>query len=274
MTDLTVHHLPITTEHVRGNGGRGRLFFLPGSDGRARRIGERFTGLEIHQSERQHNVYLGQLSADDVAVDVAAISTGMGCASLHIILTELILLGARLFIRVGTAGSLQPKQVRAGSLVIATAAVRDEGTSDRIAVCQYPAVGDLGIIAHLETAARALGYGDRTYKGIVQSKNALYALELGHGPRRPHNEAHMAELRALGVLASDMETSHLFVLTDAHSTEIAPITQTSHSVLRAGAILAVVGDDEPYAEPELMRETEAAAIAVALRSATELLRAP
>ena len=125
------HLLAIGPEHATGNGPLGRIFLLPGSDGRARRIGERFSDLVSVPSDRQHNAYLGLVEGPAGPVEVGTVATGMGCPSVDIIVTELISLGARLLLRVGTSGSLQPHAVRAGSLVVATAAVRDEGCSGR-----------------------------------------------------------------------------------------------------------------------------------------------
>lgn len=274
MGEFTLHHLPLSEKHVRGNGDNGRVFFLPGSDGRARRIAQRFQGLEVLESERQHNVYLGQIQAEDVTVEAAAVSSGMGCPSLNIVLSELILLGARIFIRVGTSGSVSPDVVRAGSLVIATAGVRAERASDLYVTRGYPAVGHPEVIAALERAALKLGHGAQTYKGVVHAKDALYAAEFGHGPRKQKNHERMEELRAMGVLASDMETSHLFIVSDAHSSAIKPISErpTPDEMVRSGSILAVVGDDAPYASKDVVKQAEEAAIDVAVEAGLELFR--
>ena len=112
------------------------------------------------------------------SVDAAAVSTGMGCTSLNVIVTELIALGARQLLRVGTSGSVVPAVVRVGDLVIATAGVRDEGASDRYFGREYPAVGHFDWIFALHRAALGLGYGDRTYMGVVHAKDSLCANSL------------------------------------------------------------------------------------------------
>jgi uridine phosphorylase len=61
MEPFTPHHLSIGPEHTQGNEGAGRLFFLPGSDGRAQRIAERFSDRELVGSDRQLNVHLGRV---------------------------------------------------------------------------------------------------------------------------------------------------------------------------------------------------------------------
>ena len=72
---------------------------------------------------------------------VSVTSTGMGCPSTAIALEELIKCGADTFIRVGTAGRICDKaQDMALDGVIATAAVRDEGTTLHYIPVEYPAV--------------------------------------------------------------------------------------------------------------------------------------
>jgi uridine phosphorylase len=275
MSLYTPHHLPITAEHVKGNGDLGRVFFLPGSDGRARRLSEHFRGCEVFTHERQHNVYLGHLERGDQRVDVASVSTGMGCASLDVVVTELIWLGARLLLRVGTAGSIVPDKVRAGSLVIATGGVRDEGASDRYVNREYPAVGHLDWLVALRAAAITTGFADRTFMGVVHAKDSLYAMEYNVGPRSQENHAYMEQLERMRVLASDMETAHLFILAAVHSTDVHAISETASptGVVRAGSLLAVVGDDAPYASPDKIREAEQAAIDVSLEATFAFLSA-
>jgi uridine phosphorylase len=268
-----VYHLPIRAEQVQGNGGAGRLFFLPGSDGRARRIGERFVDLQVCPSDRQLNVYLGRVTRDGRSVDVGAVGTGMGCPSMSIVATELIMLGVRRFIRVGTAGSMRPDIVRVGNLVIATAAVRDEATSDRYVARGYPALADHDLVSALETAAHRCGLADRTFKGLAHTKDALYARELDHGAASAENRAYMTQLREMGVLATEMETSHLFILSHVGTQAIAPLSETPlpAETIKSGSILAIVGDDAAFAHPDQIAATEDDAITVALEAALGLL---
>ena len=266
------YHLPIGAAEVAGNGDAGRLFFLPGSDARAALLAEHLEERRDIRSERQHNVYLGCLRQGDRSVDVGAVATGMGCPTLSIVATELILLGARRFIRVGTCASLRTDHVRAGDLVIATGAVRDEGTSDRYISRDYPAIADPTMVAALKRAALATGRGNRCFAGLVHAKDALYAMEFGHGTEGRSHEEYLEKLRRMRVLATDMEASHLFVLSDVHSTDIVPLSgrPTAKGVVRSGVIDAVVGDDQPFAEPHVARAAERASVEVALAAAVEL----
>ncbi len=266
------HHVPVCAADVAGNGGLGRLFFLPGSDARARVLAGHFEDRRDIPSPRQHNVYLGRIRRGDLTVDVGAVATGIGCPSLNIVVTELICQGARRFIRVGTCGSLRPDKVRAGHLVIATGAVRAEGASDLYVSRDYPAIADPMVLGALQRAAIRTGHGDGCFSGLVLAKDALYAMEFGHGAKVESNEAYVDQLRRMRVLVTDMEASHLFVLSDAHSTDIVPLSErpSPQGVVRSGVIDAVVGDDTPYADPEVASAAESAAIEVALAAALEL----
>lgn len=64
--------------------------------------------------------------------------------------------GADTFVRVGTCGGID-LDVKGGDIVIATGAVRMEGTSREYAPIEYPAVADLEVANALVAAAKELG---------------------------------------------------------------------------------------------------------------------
>ena len=268
------HHLNIGREHLEGNGGIGRLFFLPGSDGRARRLGDRFSELEVVTSDRQLNVYLGVIEDQGIKVDVGAVATGMGCPSLDIVVTELIMLGGRRFIRVGTAGSLQPKTVRVGDIVIATASVRDEATSDAYLPREFPAVADFDVVTALHRAAQRCEVAERAFKGVIHCKDSLFAREFGYGPMKEQNRTYMQTLVDGGVLASEMESAHLFVLSSVHSQSATTAARDLDptAIVKSGAVLAIIGDDKAFADRESAAKAENTVVDVAIAAATELFR--
>lgn len=275
MTVATPHHLTLNESQVAGNGGRGRVFLLPGSDGRAQRIAARLTHVEEAPSPRQLNAYLGEFQHDGQTVDVGVVPTGMGCPSVDIVVTELIGLGARRLLRVGTAGSLQPEALPAGSLVIATGAVRDEATSDPYLPRGFPAMAHPDWVDASRRAAVRLGLATRTFAGPVHTKDSLFAREFAAGPRSNANLDYMRVLGEGGVLASEMEAAHLFILAAVHGKDISPVSAVAASptVVKAGTVLAIIGDHRPFAPPEVAREAEDEAITLALHSAVELLAA-
>src|SRR5690606_16120525 len=104
-------------------------------------------------------------------VPVSATSTGIGGASTAIAVEELIRVGARLLVRVGSAGALQPG-MPVGSLVVAAAAVREDGASQTYVPEGYPAAADPELALALAGAARDLGAPVRF--GIVRSHDSFY----------------------------------------------------------------------------------------------------
>jgi len=243
------HHITAKETDFAGNDRVGRYVLLPGSDGRARVIAERFDDVRVRESGRGHNVYLGTIKGRDGLVEVAAVASGMGCPSLDIIVTECIKLGATRFLRVGTSGSLQPDVIRPPSLVLATGAVRDEGTSRTYAPPEVPALASPAWIRALETAAGNLGMEEDVYEGPIHSKDSLFAREFGQGPQAAENTKYMERLAALGVLASEMEAAHLFILGAVHGNPVAPLADTEErreSIL-TGCVLAVIGDHKRFA---------------------------
>jgi uridine phosphorylase len=268
------HHVALSPDDVAGNGGTGRICLLPGSEARARAIAERFENLEVRPSPRQLNAYLGTVRKDGFSVDLVAIPTGMGCPSVNIVVTELFGLGARRFLRVGSAGSLQHAIVRTGALVIANAAVRDEGSSDTFCPRFFPAVAHPDWIDALRDAAVDLGFADNTWLGLVHTKDCLYGREFPGGPLAERNAAHMRMLEELGVLASEMESSHLFVLATVLNRGLHALAQvaTGAQVVKAGTVLAIIGDDRLFAPPEVVAVVENAAIDLGIEAAFRLAR--
>jgi len=290
--DFTPHHITATKEDMNGNGKvGGRYFLLPGSNGRAVVMASLLQDVTVRKSGRGHDVHLGQLEG----IDVGICATGMGCPSVDIVVTELIKLGASRFLRVGTAGSLQPHVMRVGDLVVATAAVRDEGTSRHYAPLEFPAVASNFMVQALQQAAKECiddfhvasssddepqPLASRTFCGVIHTKDSLYAREFGEGAMLGQHKRYMRLLKRLGVLASEMEASHLFTLAHAQahahgdsghgssSSAITPIASAGTATVRnieCGAVLAVVGDDAPFADPVAQALAVKRAIALAMQ---------
>ena len=145
-------------------------------------------------------------------VEISACSTGIGCPSAAIVVEELANIGVRTFIRVGTTGSLQ-RDVKVGDIVIASSAVRGDGTSRRYVSIEYPAVADFNVTKALREAARKSER--KTHFGIVLTSDVFYG-----------DMAILKRWSMFNVLSVEMECSSIF-------------TVASLRRLRAGAIMAV-----------------------------------
>ena len=177
-------HMNAAHEDFIGNNGIGRYVFIPGSDGRAEAIAAHFDNVVVKKHSRAHNLYMGTLTRHGKTIDVASISSGMGASSMDIVLTELLKLGAKRFLRIGTAGLLQVGRMQAGESVIVTASVRDESTSACYVPLEYPALASFEMVQATCAAAQALNMQKITHRGIVHSKASLHAREFEEGPQK------------------------------------------------------------------------------------------
>jgi len=256
-----MYHIGLGPEHLAGNGGVGRYVFLPGDRSRAERIADRFEDRQHIVNPRGHDSHLGIVRASDGSpVEVLAISSGMGPASVEIIATELLDCGAKRLVRVGSSAGVHPA-VEPGSVVILTGAVRDESTSDRWTPREYPAISDPQAVAAMMQGAQDAGLASRCFTGIGHSKNSLFGREFARGPLTQENEQYLAALAASGVLATEMEASLLFVLASVASAQsVQPISAGNGSAsVQAACVLAVYGE----AGSEVSRQADQDAISVA-----------
>ena len=131
----------------------GRYVILPGDPKRCAKIAQYFENPYLAADSREFVTYTGTLDGEKVSVT----STGIGGPSASIAMEELCNCGADTFIRVGTCGGMQT-EVCGGDLVIATGAIRMEGTSREYAPVEYPAVPDLEVTNALVNAAKKTGH--------------------------------------------------------------------------------------------------------------------
>ncbi len=191
--------------HIQcGPGEVGRYCILPGDPGRCALIAQAFDQPAQVASNREFTTWTGTLLGETVSV----CSTGIGGPSAVIAMEELHKLGADTFIRVGTCGGIALK-VKSDDVVIATGAVRQEGTSLEYAPIAFPAVADYQVQTALAEAAAALG--KPWHAGVVQSKDSFYGQ---HDPDRMPVSYELRQRweawKRLGVLASEMESAALF----------------------------------------------------------------
>ncbi|MEG2699881.1 MAG: uridine phosphorylase [Hungatella sp.] len=203
----------------------GKYVILPGDPKRCKLIAAYFEDAKLIADNREYVTYTGLLDATPVSV----VSTGIGGPSASIALEELIKAGADTFIRVGTCGGMD-LEVKGGDLVIASGAIRMEGTSKEYAPIEYPAIADIQIVNALIAAAeeQKLPY----HVGVVQCKDSFYGQ---HSPETMPvswdlEQKWQAWIRC-GALASEMESAALF------------ITGSCRRV-RVGTILLTVGNQE------------------------------
>lgn len=234
----------------------GRYVILPGDPKRCAKIAQYFDAPVLIADNREYVTYTGTLDG----VKVSVTSTGIGGPSASIAMEELYRCGADTFVRIGTCGGMQP-EVKSGDVVIATGAVRMEGTTREYAPIEYPAVANLDVINALVNVAKEKGFPCHT--GVVQCKDAFY------GQHEPEEMPVSYELlnkweawKRMGCKASEMESAALFIV-------------AQHLRVRCGSNFLVVGNQERNAlgmENPIVHDTEAA-ITVGVEAIRKLIKA-
>ena len=193
--------------HIQcARGDVGRYCILPGDPGRCEKIAAYFDDAVHVTTNREYVTYTGTLLGEKVSV----VSTGIGGPSAAIAMEELAAIGADTFIRVGTCGGIKI-DVRSNDVVVATGAVRMEGTSREYAPIEFPAVADFRVLQALTQAAEKLGKS--WHAGVVQCKDSFYGQHSpGRMPVSWELEQKWQAWKRLGVLASEMESAALFTV--------------------------------------------------------------
>jgi purine-nucleoside phosphorylase len=171
------------------------VVLLPGDPGRAIRIAALMSDSTCYNENRGLLGFTGQASGHRISVQ----TTGMGAPSAAIVAEELVMLGARVLIRVGTAGGAGV--VRAGDLVVASASVPLDGTTRAyVGGDPYAPVADFQVTAALAQACAEAAVPHHV--GLIATGDALYA----------EDSAMSAIWAGRGVLAFEMEASALFTV--------------------------------------------------------------
>lgn len=232
----------------------GETVFLPGDPQRAKFIADHFDAAEFVMHHRTYCTYTGTYQG----VKVSVTSTGVGCPALAIAIEELIKVGAKNFIRIGTGGMLQ-EWLPVPSLIIGTGAVRGDGTSREYFPLEYPAVANFHVVEALVAAAAERGV--EVHPGLIRAHDAFYA------------ESTLARIDYLardkpwidsGVLVTENESSTLYTLTTVRG-------------CRGGTVIASGGSHQRpdiHASDEELKEKLSQATRIALDAAVALDRLP
>ena len=234
----------------------GRYVMLPGDPGRCGKIAAYLDNAQQIATNREYNIYTGTLMGEKVSV----CSTGIGGPSAVIAMEELAAIGADTFVRVGTCGGIDLK-VQADDVVIATAAVRQEGTGLHYAPAEFPAAADFDVVTALVASAKKRK--KPWHVGIIQSKDSFYGQ---HSPGRMPVSYELVNKweawKRLHVLASEMEAAALFICASSLN-------------VRCGACFHVIWNQERESAGLDQKESMdlAAAIEVSVESIRHLILA-
>lgn len=235
------------------------IVLLSGEPERTQYIAQTYLqDIQLLSNYRGLNSYLGYL-ANGAAI--LAATSGMGAPSLSIIVNELVQVGIKQFIRIGTCGSIQP-DIQVGSVIVSQAALCRQGASLDIAPLEYPAVADPFLTVALVNTAINL---DIPYHlGITASVDTFYeGQERVKSSANPYLQSRLQgiteEYRRLNILNYEMETGTLFKMAGVYG-------------FAAACICGVVAQ-RAQAEDIVLEDKDLAvdrAISVAVKTITQL----
>ena len=239
------YHIKVNADMI------GKYVIMPGDPKRCALIAQYLDDAKLVADSREFVTYTGYLDGEKVSVT----STGIGGPSAAIALQELVHCGAHTFVRIGTCGGMQT-DVIGGDVVVATGAVRMEGTSREYAPIEYPAIADLDVVNALVTVAKDMNISVHT--GVVQSKESFYGQ---HSPLSMpvgyELENKWEAWKRMGCKASEMESAALFIV-------------GSYLRVRVGACFLVVANQERQAQG--LENPEVHDTDMAIRVAVEAIR--
>ncbi|MEE4258880.1 MAG: nucleoside phosphorylase [Bacteroidales bacterium] len=157
---------------------------------------------------------------------ITVASHGVGASGASMILEHLFRGGVKSVIRAGTCGSLSD-ELSPGTLVIPTAAIRDDGVSSQILPIEFPAVADHQMLNALIEEANRVQY-ENIRTGVVWSSGLFYP--------SPYVDSRSDIWMESGALAVEMEMALVFIMAELYKA-------------RAGGILAVEGGADEELDP-------------------------
>ena len=195
---------------------------VPGDPDRVKKIAEFWDSAREISCHREFHSFTGEYKG----VPISALSSGIGPACMAIVVNEARNVGVHTFIRVGSTGAIR-KDINCGDLIISSAAVRLDYTSNCYVIPEYPAVASYEVLLALIEAAEKLKISNY-HVGVTATTADFYAGQnrfiAKASARSTENLTSM--LQKAGVLNFEMETATLFTLATLYG-------------LRAGSICAV-----------------------------------
>ena len=186
--------------HIELNvGDIGEYVLLPGDPARSDRVANYLDDAKLMANHREHRTFTGYYKG----IKISVTSTGMGCPSTAIAAEELINIGAKTLVRIGSSAALDPA-IKIGDLMISTGSMKNEGTSKFYVPDNFPAIPDFAFTNLLVATAKQMAAekGIGVYAGITSTDDAFY----GESPE------FIKKLQDLKIQNIEMEASALFTI--------------------------------------------------------------
>jgi uridine phosphorylase len=248
-----LYHLGFGTDDLDD---RTTIALLSGDPSRSERIATEHLGaMRVLSRHRGLDAFAATLPG---GAPVVCATSGMGAPSMSIVVNELVQVGIRTVIRIGTSGSIQ-EHVGIGSVVIGSGALTSQGAALDIAPAEFPAVADPFLTVALAEAAGRLGIDHHV--GVMASTDTFYeGQERSASSANPHLLRRLRgmidEYHDLGIVNFEMEAGTLFKMGAVYG-------------FAAGAVVAIIAQRNAAEEPDVGAIDAAVgnAIAVAVAAA-------
>jgi DeoD family purine-nucleoside phosphorylase len=234
------------------------LVLMPGDPNRATMVATMLDGgLEKTRLVNEHRKlmgYTGTWKGKPVSVQ----TSGIGTPSLAIVTEELLRLGARSLIRIGTCGAIG-KGMRTGDLVVATASTPLDGTTRQFLDGEpYAPAPDFELTRALIDTARTRGL--RPWIGPIASIDVFT-------PYHPDPNLSV-KWRDRGIIAFEMESSALFFMASRMTARGRPTTAASILTVSDALDEHDMPAEDSYLSPAALEAATAKMIEVALEAGT------
>lgn len=202
------------------------LALLPCDPARLDLIATFLDDFKIINQRREYRLGAGFYQGKKITV----CSTGVGCPSTAVVAENLIKGGAKVLIRVGTCGGAWREEISEGSLIIPSAAVRDEGTTIEYIPLGFPAVADVAVVNSLVASAEK--FKEKFFVGINRTHDAYFGANSVITKWGQYLLDERWRSSETPIVSSEMECSALFVVASLWG-------------VKAGSVLAVNAKPEP-----------------------------
>ena len=223
--------------HLRAEpGDYAEAVLCPGDPNRATHIAETFfdPGFRIVNSERGMLGYTGTFEGKPISVQ----TTGMGCPSAGIVFEELVQLGAKRLVRVGTCGGLGAG-MQMGDTVIGVSASCDDSTPLRYA--QMAGYAPTATFTLAETAAALSRHdGATVHVGPIVTSGLFYDPDPGT----------FAAWKRTGHIGVEMEAAMMYTVAAVHGLE-------ALAMMTVSDVLGEDGSSVRISDEELKRGVDA-----------------
>jgi len=190
------------------------VVLLSGDPDRTKIVAEKFlTSVKIINDFRGLLAYTGKFKN----VPVSVVTTGIGCPSAVIVLEELVSLGAKILIRIGTCGGVQ-KKIKPGDLIIPDSAIPLVGLLKSYQLNLRRTPPEIALMKNL--IEKAKDFPPRTWVGPICTSDAFY-----------QEKKEAKEWKSKGILAMEMECAGLFALAKLRKVKAGAILTATDNIL-------------------------------------------